>query len=72
MAIVENGWYAVSSSDVATVAKQDTAMPPPAETLYSLRLLLKGVGGGSSPNWVFESEGDRDEFYKKLVDAMGQ
>lgn len=72
MAIIENGTYAVNSADVGAVCKGSSYAPPPTDTSYWLRVVLKGTGSASSQVWVFPSEGDRDEFYKKLVNAMAQ
>lgn len=72
MAVIENGTYAVQSSEVATVAKTEAPLPPPStDTLYMLMVVLKSVGDSQSPQWVFDDENARDEFYKQLVNAMG-
>ncbi len=71
MAIIENGTYAVDSADVAAVVKGASYAPPPTDTSYFLRLVLKNAGAASSQLWVFHAEGERDDFYKRLVSVMG-
>ena len=72
MAVVENGTYAVQASEVAMVYKTDIeAVPPDTPASYLLTVIPKNIGKPQSPQLRFEDQGPRDEFYKKLVEAMG-
>jgi hypothetical protein len=73
MAVIENGIYAVQSADVSVVYKTDTpASPPDRPATYELVVIPRGTSSPYSPRFRWLDENSRDEFYKKLVDAMGQ
>jgi len=60
MALVSDDYHAVQSASVVSVEKPD------AETLWSLSLATSG----GDVQLRFESLGARDDFFKKLVNAM--
>lgn len=66
MAVVEDGWHCVQPSEAQACSKADTGVAPNAS--YMLFVQLKG-GGQQVCRWA--DEGARDDFYKKLVSAMG-
>ncbi len=72
MPTIEDGTYAVQASTVACVYKSDIpAVPPDQPASYLLTVMFAGIGKPSSPQLRFEKSDARDEFYKRLVDAMG-
>jgi hypothetical protein len=70
MAVIDDGTYAVQAEDVSVVYKSTTAAVPPAPAIYALRVIPQGVGNPYGSQLRFADESARDDFYKKLVDAM--
>ena len=58
--------HAVSPSTVCVVTKADAVQPPPFESFWYL-VIQCGVGT-QTLRWTDESP--RDEFYKRLIEAM--
>lgn len=72
MAVIDNGVYAVQSADVSVVYKTDTPASPTDPGTYELVVIPKGTSSPYSPRFRWDDENSRDEFYKRLVDAMSQ
>ena len=62
MSIISDDYNAVESQQVAAVKKPDVP------EIWRLDVWLLS---GTAMSCGFQSTGERDEFYKRLVDAMG-
>lgn len=69
--IVNDGSAAVNAAEVVMVYKIDLIAPPPAVNCYVLVIVPKGIGKPESPQLRFSTSAARDDYYDKLVEAMG-
>jgi hypothetical protein len=67
MAVIDDDTHAVVSESVEIVTKSDDLRDPPIPSWWYLDIQSKG--GYRRLTW--DAESPRDDFYKKLVEAMG-
>ncbi len=67
MAVISDDAHAVDSSTVCAVTKAASVQSPPFESAYYLTVQGQ-AGAGQVLRW--DDQGPRDEFYKRLIEAM--
>jgi len=66
MPVLYDDTHAVNPSTVCVVTKANAVQPPPFESFWYL--VIQSGDGSQTLRWTDESL--RDEFYKRLIEAM--
>ncbi len=66
MAVIADDTHAVNPSTVCVVTKADAIQEPPFPSAFFL--VVQASNGAQSLRW--DESGPRDEFYKRLINAM--
>lgn len=67
MAVIADDAHAVNPSTVCVATKAEAVQEPPNPSSYYVAVQASG-GSGQVLRW--DDEGPRDEFYKRLIEAM--